>query len=95
MLREGMLVGALESYNKAIALNPEFYQAVHQRGVVSLELKEWERARSDFQFVIERDAKYVKSYLGLAQALKEQGHAVEAANSLRVACLLGQKSVCE
>ncbi len=95
MLREGMLVGALESYNRAVALNPYFYQAIHQRGVVSLELKEWEHARRDFQSVIERNPKYVKSYLGMAQALKEQGHEVEAANSLRVACLLGQKNVCE
>ncbi len=95
LLREGMLTEAMNSYNRALVLNPDFYQAVHQRGLISLQLKDWGSAQADFQSVIAQKPSYISSYIGLAEALKAQGHSVEASNSLRVACLLGEKSVCE
>lgn len=55
-------LAALEYFNKAIELNPEFAAAYNNRGVMMLADKQFEKALDDFQQAIHYKSDYVEAY---------------------------------
>lgn len=86
---------ALESYAKAIAQKPRYGYAYHQRGVIYLEAREWEKAREQFDKAIELTPGNFKSYLGQAQVMQALGEPEKAQGFLQTACMKGSPVACE
>jgi tetratricopeptide (TPR) repeat protein len=53
---------AMEDYNKAIELDPNYADAYYNRGLAHYDLKEYERAIEDYNKAIELDPNYVNAY---------------------------------
>jgi curved DNA-binding protein CbpA len=73
--RLGYLQGAVESYNRAIALQDTFALAYYQRGRILLELKESDRARQDLQkashlFWVQNDLEQYRQVEGLLNSFR-------------------------
>lgn len=86
---------ALDSYAKAIAQKPRYGYAYHQRGVIYLEAREWEKAREQFERAIELTPGNIKSYLGQAQVMQALGEPDKARAYLQSACEKGSRLGCE
>lgn len=75
--------GAIESYTKAIELNPVFSEAYYNRGIAAFSLKEYPEAIDDFSKVIRMKPDYTKAYhnRGISWvALKKYKEAMEDYN---------------
>jgi len=63
--QNGDFEGALKDYNKAIELNPNYFKAYNNRGILKAsELKKDEEALKDFNKAIEINPDYADAYLG-------------------------------
>lgn len=71
---------AVEDYNRAIDLNPEFHRAYHNRGTTRLNLDEYQQAIEDYTQAINLDPESAESYYGRGNTyrkLEEYERAVE------------------
>lgn len=66
-----MFDNALENFNKAIELKPDFAVAMMNKGNLFMKIRQTEEAISSYRQSIEADYDYVDSHLGLAFALME------------------------
>jgi Tfp pilus assembly protein PilF len=57
---------ALEDFNKAIDINPNYQRAYDNRGYLYLDLGEYESAINDFQKAIQLDEKHLDAHIGLS-----------------------------
>jgi tetratricopeptide (TPR) repeat protein len=63
--QNGDVTGAIKDYDKAITLNPDYYKAYNNRGIIkSSELKKDDEALKDFNKAIEINPDYSDAYLG-------------------------------
>lgn len=65
--------GALEDYQKAIELKPEFAYPYNNRGIVNADLKNYTQALADFNKAIELFPRYVEGYCNRADMKVEMG----------------------
>lgn len=56
---------AVEKFDSALLINPQYLSALHNRGVAYTELKEYKKARADFKMALAIDPQYEKSALEL------------------------------
>ena len=54
----GQLESALESYDEAVRINPEYHEAYHNRGNVYHDLSQSTRAIEDYDQAIQRNPEY-------------------------------------
>jgi tetratricopeptide (TPR) repeat protein len=60
--KSGEYKEAIECFDKAIELNPNYAMAYSDRGIVYEKLKKYERAIEDYNKAIALDPNYVKAY---------------------------------
>ena len=70
---QGELEKAMSSFDASIRLNPEFYQAYYNRGVILLEIDDYIAAIKDFNYVIEKSPTSL-AYYSRGRAEYEQGN---------------------
>jgi len=64
---------AIECYDKAIAINPRYSLALHNRGLMHYNKKMLQEARADYTRAIEVNSTYTKAYYNRAIVLNELG----------------------
>jgi len=64
---------ALQDYDRAIELDPNYAKAYHNRGIAYDELGEYQRALQDYGCAIELDPNYAKAYHNRGDAYSELG----------------------
>ena len=84
--REGQVDEALEVYEQILAKNPEDVDALIRRGFCLLQRRDdYDRARADFQKVVDTAPTYVDAYYGLALIYKRTGEWAKAQQILEQA----------
>lgn len=87
--REGKIDSAINSYQKAIMLDPDYCVAYNDLGI-AFEIKGWrERAREVYLRAIEVNRNYPNSYSNLALLYEEEGNFLKAAVYWKRRCSLG------
>ncbi len=66
---------ALEAVEKAIKLNPDSADIRHTRGMIYIDLKQWDRAIDDLKIVLSLDPNAENVHQKLAEAYRETGRA--------------------
>lgn len=79
---------AIELYNKSIELNPNYVDAINNRGVVKYELENYKSAIDDYNKAIELDPNYSMAYNNKAFALMKIGELNKALDVVNDALLL-------
>jgi tetratricopeptide (TPR) repeat protein len=74
---------AVEYYSRAINASDEYLSAHYNRGLVYLELQEWDAMFVDFDTVLQHEPENHGAYLYRAMALARLGRPIEAENDLR------------
>jgi tetratricopeptide (TPR) repeat protein len=69
---------ALEDFTQAINFSPDQIEFYYQRGMVSLQLRQWQDALDDFNIIIKRYPYFLPAYYLAAQAETSLGHGKEA-----------------
>ena len=82
---------ALEDFTQAITFAPERVEVYYQRGMVLLQLRQWQEARDDFHTIIERYPYFLPAYYLAAQAETSLGNGKEAYQLRQQAYNLEQK----
>lgn len=80
---------ALNEYNNAIALDPNFTKAYRERGVAYFILGDYQKAITDFDKAIAHDPNYAEGYLNRRQGYYKLGNTNRACEDSRRACGLG------
>ena len=62
---------ALDSYNQAIAVQPDYVECHYNRGLLRFELKQWSAALGDFTLVIDRLPNFAEGYFNRGKVLVE------------------------
>jgi tetratricopeptide (TPR) repeat protein len=83
---------AIESYNRAITMNPGFTEAYYVRGVAYNNLAQPQQAIEDLDKAISLDKGFASAYYQRGLALNKLGSAEAAAESLRTSARLGFKA---
>ena len=74
---------ALEKFNEAIKINPNYYSAYYERGKIYYELKKYDKALADFQKVLKIDPHFARTYGKIGEVyynLKDYPNALENLN---------------
>lgn len=71
--QKGNLEGAEQYYQQAVALRPDYVEAINNLGLVYLKKGYLDRAVYQFRKVIQQDYKRMDAYLNLAEALALKG----------------------
>lgn len=79
---------AIELYNKSIELNPNYVDAINNRGVVKYELENYKSAIEDYNKAIELDPNYSMAYNNKAFALMKIGELNTALDIVNDALLI-------
>jgi tetratricopeptide (TPR) repeat protein len=80
---------AMEDYDKAIALNPDYQLAYNDRGATYLSTKDYASAISDFNRAIELNPKFARPYLGRALTYEALDNPAAALQNYQVLCSMG------
>ena len=81
--QRGRLREAIEAFEHALALKPDFAPAYHNLGLAWWRLGHVERAMAGFRRAIELDPTNVEPYCGLGQALVAEGREHDAVEVMR------------
>ena len=81
----------MEDFTQAINYSPEQIEIYYQRGMVQLQLRQWQDALRDFQTIIERKPYFLPAYYLAAQAETSLGHSKAAFDLRQQAYNLEQK----
>ncbi len=76
--RQGQYAEAIEDYNKAIELDPNYTPGYNNRGLAKTNLEQYQEAIKDFDSAIQRDPNYVAAYFNRAIAKARLGQLTEA-----------------
>jgi len=63
--------GALDSYQKAVLLNPDFAEVHNNLGVLLLGDRQWDEARAHLEKAVALDNNYADAYFNLAVVLEQ------------------------
>jgi tetratricopeptide (TPR) repeat protein len=77
---QGDLNHALEDYNEAIHLKPDYLPAFYNRGLVLMDEGEYDRALDDFAVVLKHDPENPLALFRRGQALLKKGN-IEAGDA--------------
>ena len=86
---------AIEHFNKAIRLYPDFVEAYYARAEVYLWIKEFDQAIKDYTSTIELDLDYASAYVGRGRAYHCKGCYDRAIEDFRRAIELGNDNTRE
>lgn len=81
----GNYFSAIESFSKAIELNPEYYQAYYNRGYAYSLVKKNAEAIADYDKAIEINSKYAAAYIARGNLYFEMGNPQEAIRNMNIA----------
>ena len=84
-LAVGNLDGAIESYNKAIKLKPDYAEAYNNRGTAWEGKKEYDKALKDYDKAIELEPNYAVAYYNRGNTWGEKGEYDKALKDLNKA----------
>jgi tetratricopeptide (TPR) repeat protein len=88
--------GALQDYDSAIALQPDYPRAYNNRGIVrAISLKDYQGALSDFNHAIELDSAYADAWLGRGNVYLYLHNTREARSDWQHASHLGNRKAGE
>lgn len=86
--KDGNPARALESYNRAIALNPDNLEAYASRGAVHFFQGNYDLAEADFKLVIDKNPYQADAYTAYSSVLAAKGNFNEALQVLELALAL-------
>lgn len=86
--RFGFLSLALNAFNRALELKPDYGYAVSNRGAVFLDMKNYAAAQSDFEVAVQLMPENITSWNGLALARDGVGAHVAAEQARQKSCSL-------
>ena len=81
--QRGRLREAIEAFEHALALKPDFAPAYHNLGLAWWRLGNIERAMAGFRRAVELDPTNIEPYCGLGQALVAEGREHDAVEIMR------------
>ena len=88
-LKDGKKQEAINSFNKAIVLNPSNIEAYEARGAAYFFNGQYELAAADFERVLKEDPYRISAYTAYASVLASQGNFKDALQVLNVVDKLG------
>lgn len=83
--RRRNLDGAIDYYNKALAISPDYQSALKNRGLAYLASGKFAEARDDFRLVLEKGAEDAQVHAMLGRAYLELGEGSDATTHLKQA----------
>lgn len=89
LFREGFLPNAVQDYDKAIELRPDYSYVYNDRGAAKLDMKDALGALDDFDTAIRLNPTYLRPYAGRAMALENLNRNKEAQKAHQLACSAG------
>lgn len=89
-LQDGKKQAAIDSFNRAIVLNPSNLDAYEARGAAYFFNGQYELAQADFERVLQEDPYRVSSYTAYASVLASQGDFNNALQALNLVDQLGK-----
>ena len=94
--KKGQHDRAIEDYNKAIAIDPNYAHAYYNRGTVyGRDKVQYDRAIEDFNKAIQLDPNFAQAYYNRGFAYFLSGNRGRAISDLQKACDLGDDVGCE
>ena len=86
---------AIEDFNNAIRLKPDYAYTYNNRGIVYGELSQYQRAIEDFNTAIGLKPDYAKAYNNRALVYFNQKNIFSGCSNARKACALGNCKILE
>jgi tetratricopeptide (TPR) repeat protein len=86
---------AIEDFNKAISLKPDYAYAYNNRGVVYGQLSQYQRAIEDFNEAIRLKPDYADAYNNRALVYFNQKNIFSGCSNAQKACALGSCKILE
>jgi tetratricopeptide (TPR) repeat protein len=94
LLKSGYPDLAIQDFNKAISLLPQYLLAINDRGAAYLTLKKYPEALADFNSAIALNSQHSRSYLGRALAYEGMGKQGAAMQDYGALCMQGYAVGC-
>ncbi len=91
--QQGNFEGAMQSYTQALTRKPDYYTALRNRALAALNLKQYDRAETDLERLLEEEPTDTRAKAALGKVLLENGKAEEAVPYFREAVRLVPQSV--
>ena len=89
--KKDYLEEAIIAYHKAIGIDPEYYSAYNNLGVIYLDgIRNLKEAKKLFENAISLKQDYVMAHFNLGRVLQETGKNIEAAKSYQTALELNE-----
>jgi hypothetical protein len=95
LFHAGFLPNAIEDYDKAINVKPDYSHVYNDRGAAQLDMGNYSAALKDFDSAIGLNSTLLRSYAGRALALSKLGRHEEAVDAHRKACSMGWSASCK
>ena len=73
--QQGDLEGAIQDFEQALQINPEFADAYYKRGLARFDLGDCQSAIADYSQALQVNPEHLDSYLGRSLAYLAQGNA--------------------
>ncbi|STR45761.1 lipoprotein NlpI [Iodobacter fluviatilis] len=92
--KERQYISALNDFNKALEIWPQYSFVYNDRGAVYLEMQDYQKALEDFNRSILLKPDYFRPYLGRARVFELQAKPELARDDYIKACTLGLTAAC-
>ena len=92
---KGQYDRAIEDYNKAIALDPNYADAYYNRGVAYAKKGQYDRAIEDYNKAIALDPNYAKAYTNRGITYYKLGNMGRAISDFQKGCDMGDENGCK
>ncbi|MBD3880413.1 tetratricopeptide repeat protein [Phormidium tenue FACHB-886] len=92
LIEQGKVAEAIDCYQRAVQLRPDFYEAYYNLGVALAEQEAWQEAIAAFTRALTINPDHAASHLGLAKLLDEQGDLTTALTHYQQAAALDPES---
>ncbi|WP_019498103.1 tetratricopeptide repeat protein [Pseudanabaena sp. PCC 6802] len=85
LLQQGKLEKTVNSYQRAIQVDPDLWQAHHNLGEIATSQQDWENAIASYDRAVKANPKSAASYGGMGKVFSAQGNYEKAISSYRQA----------
>jgi len=92
---KGQYDRAIEDFNKAIALDPNYAKAYTNRGIAYADKGQHDRAIEDYNKAIALDPNYAEAYTNRGVAYYLKGNMGRAISDFQKACDMGEENGCK